>query len=233
MRYTVLTYIFGNYEKVHEVREKDPDADYVLVTDDLELTSDTWRIVHDADLRWLTVWEKCYCVRFNPFKYTNSDIIVRLDGSIGINRPLKPLVDEFNQGEYDRCLMIHPTRDNIPDEYQAWIDIREYPEAQARHCMAIMQHLGYDLSRKGLYQGCFEIVRFNRVNTIINTLTHGLLRYAATDGHIERVNQTWLSMVVNHLFDGQLKVMPVTEDILHGELMTWYQHNSDAVNPQQ
>ena len=39
MRYTVLTYIFNDYERVHEVKEKDPDADYVLVTDDPHLTS--------------------------------------------------------------------------------------------------------------------------------------------------------------------------------------------------
>ena len=40
-RYTVITYIFGNYEKVHEVLEKDPEADYVLVTDNPNLHSDT------------------------------------------------------------------------------------------------------------------------------------------------------------------------------------------------
>ena len=39
MRYTVLTYIFNGYEQVHEVGEKDPKADYVLVTDDPKLTS--------------------------------------------------------------------------------------------------------------------------------------------------------------------------------------------------
>ena len=36
-RYTVLTYIFNHYEKVHEIREKDPEADYVLITDDPQL----------------------------------------------------------------------------------------------------------------------------------------------------------------------------------------------------
>ena len=41
MRYTVLTYIFNGYEQVHEIKEKDPDADYVLVTDNQRLTSST------------------------------------------------------------------------------------------------------------------------------------------------------------------------------------------------
>ena len=33
-RYSVLTYIFNGYEKVHEIIEKDEDAEYILVTDD-------------------------------------------------------------------------------------------------------------------------------------------------------------------------------------------------------
>ena len=232
MRYTVLTYIFNGYEQVHEIKEKDPDADYVLVTDDPQLKSDTWRIVCDQMLEGMTPIEKCYQVRFQPFGYADTDIVVRLDGSIGINQPLKPLIDEFERGSFDRCLMIHPYRDNMTDEYQAWIEIRGYSIRQASRCLKTMEHLGYDLNRKGLYQACFEIVRNNRVNRLINGMTLNLLNYAG-GAHAERINQTWLTFVVNHMFDNRLKIMPVTEDILHSEMMTWYQHNSDAVNPKQ
>ena len=208
-KYTVMTYIFGGYEFPHEVMEKDPDAEYLLITDDPNLKSATWDVICDPSLAGRNPIESNYDVRLHPFRYAHTDVVVRIDGSIELKKSLAPLLKAFNDGGYDRCLMIHPARNNFEQELECWITQRHYPEAQAQHCMAIMQHLGYDLGRKGLYQGCFEIVRFNRVNTIINTLTHGLLRYAATDGHIERVNQTWLSMVVNHLFDGQLKVMPV------------------------
>ncbi len=52
MRYTVLTYIFNGYEQVHEVGEKDFDADYVLVTDDPNLKSETWRVIYDPMPRY-------------------------------------------------------------------------------------------------------------------------------------------------------------------------------------
>ena len=38
-KYSVLTYIIGDYEKVHEIKEKSPNAEYILVTDNKELTS--------------------------------------------------------------------------------------------------------------------------------------------------------------------------------------------------
>ena len=99
MRYTVLTYIFNGYELVHEVKEKDPDADYVLVTDDPHLTSETWQVIYDPMPRY-SPFAKCYTVRFHPFRYADTNIIVRVDGSIGINKSLKPIVDEFERGKY-------------------------------------------------------------------------------------------------------------------------------------
>jgi tRNA G18 (ribose-2'-O)-methylase SpoU len=38
-KYTVLTYIFNGYENVREIGESDPDAEYLLITDDPELKS--------------------------------------------------------------------------------------------------------------------------------------------------------------------------------------------------
>ena len=58
-RYTVLTYIINRYEVVHEILEKDPEAEYLLITDDASLTSDTWTVVYDPDLEGLSTFDKC------------------------------------------------------------------------------------------------------------------------------------------------------------------------------
>lgn len=230
MRYTVLTYIFGGYEHVREVKERDPEAEYVLVTDDPELRSDTWRVIYDRMLDGMTVWEKCYAVRFCPFGYANTDMVLRVDGSISIKRSLRPFVEKMEQG-YDRCLMIHPYRNTIPEEYDVWVRERNYPRKQADRCIDIMKGLGYDLEYKGLFQGTFEIVKRSRINSLVNAMTYDLLKYAATDSHIQRINQTWLSFVVNKLFENDLKVLPVSEEILHGSWMEWYGHGVDDEVP--
>lgn len=230
VKYTVLSYIFGDYEQVHEVEEKDPEADYVLVTDNPTLRSDTWRIVLD-EMPGLDAIEKMYEVRYHPFRYAGTEFVVRLDGAIGINKPLLPIIKKMERGGYDRLLMIHPRRNTLPNEYGVWVRRRNYPKAHADHILSKMQQAGYDLHYRGLFQSCFEVVRNNEVNNELNSMTFRLLRDFTPDRHIDRIDQTLLSYVVNHHFAERIKVLPVSESIVtDGDLMTWYKHNSFSLN---
>ena len=50
-KYTILSFIIGkNYERVHEIKNKQDDVEYLLITDDPELESDTWTVIIDRDL---------------------------------------------------------------------------------------------------------------------------------------------------------------------------------------
>ena len=229
-RYTVLTYIFNHYEKVHEVVEKDQEADYVLITDDPQLKSETWRVVYDPMLDTYSPFGKCYDVRFHPFRYAKTPIVVRIDGSVEVRRSLKPIVDEFERGKYDRCVMIHPHRNLMRDEYDVWIKTRRYPAEQAQRCMKAMERMGYNLSQRGLIQGCFEVVRNTAVNHDLNDMTFGLLALMG-NGRIERLDQTVTSFVLQRFFP-KMKLMCVSESIItDGQLMQWYIHNSDRPIP--
>lgn len=239
MRYTVLTYIFNGYEIVQEIGKKDPDADYVLVTDDPNLKSDTWRVVLDQT-RGRSPFGKCYEVRHHPFRYVNTDIVVRIDGSIKLLQSLKPIVDEFERGRFDRCLMIHPRRNTLPEEYDVWVNCRRYPRSQATRCLTAMRQMGYDMSYRGLYQGCFEILRNSQVNNAINDQTFGTLCMLGFNGVIERIDQTVWSMLINRFYADRLKVLPVSESIVtDGKLMQWCRHKTtnpvpevkDAIKP--
>ena len=228
-RYTVLTYIFNGYEKVHEVGDKDPEADYVLVTDNSGLKSEMWRVVYDP-MPTKSPFGKCYEVRFHPFRYASTPIVVRIDGSVEVKQSLKPLVDEFERGRYDRCVMIHPHRNVLKDEYDVWIKTRHYPADQAQRCMKAMERMGYDLQQRGMIQGCFEIVRDSRVNHDLNDLTFGLLALMG-NGRIERLDQTVTSFTLQRFFP-KMRLMCVAEDIItDGNLMQWYIHNSNTPIP--
>lgn len=234
LKYTVLTYIFGGYERVHEVKVKDPNADYILVTDDPTLTSKTWRVVLATELDGLSVFDKCYAVRFFPFAYADTDMVVRIDGSIEIRQSLMPLIEEMERGRYDRCLMIHPHRNKISEEYDVWVKTRRYPREQAKRCMWMMKMLGYDFNYRGLYQGCFEVVRRNKVNSDLNATTYALLKYLGEENKIERIDQTITSFVANKLFAEEMRVLPVSEDLItNGKIMQWYLHNSNKAIPRK
>ena len=229
-RYTVLTYIFCGYEKVHEIGEKDPEADYVLITDDPQLKSETWQVVYDPMLDTYSPFGKCYDVRFHPFRYAKTPIVVRIDGSVEVRQSLKPIVDEFERGKYDRCVMIHPHRNKMCEEYTEWVRTRNYPLTQATKCMKAMHRFGFDLETRGLIQGCFEVVRNTAVNHDLNDMTFGLLALMG-NGRIERLDQTVTSFVLQRFFP-KMKLMYVSESIItDGGLMQWYIHNSNTPIP--
>lgn len=226
MRYTVLTYIFGGYDIVHEVLEKDSNADYILVTDDANLKSDTWHIVYDP-MEDKSVMEKCYYVRYHPFLYAQTEYVIRLDSSISIKRSLAPFIDKMVSGGYDRCLMIHPRRNLMKDEYDTWINKRGYNPAQARICLDFMENLGYDLEYRGLFQACFEVVKNNDINSQINEKTFDYLKMVSHNGSMERVDQTLFSFVINHSFSNDIKILPISQDVVtNGILMDWHEHAS-------
>ena len=165
MRYTVLQYIINGYELVHEVKQKDPEVEYLLVTDDPDLKSETWHVIYDKDLEGLSTFDKCYAIKFNLFKYATTDICVYLDANIEVLRSLKPLIDIFEAGSYDMAMMPHPHRHNFIEEYQKWIELRGYSPAIVKKALAFMAACKYDFSYKGMFQGNFKIVRNDKQNT--------------------------------------------------------------------
>lgn len=225
IKYTVLTYIINNYEIVHEIEEKDPEAEYVLVTDAKNLTSKTWNVVYDTDLEGLSLFDKCYQIRFNWYKYCNTDICLRVDGSMTVKRSLRPLIDIFNEGGYDICLMPHPERYYFKDEYDVWVKNRHYPQQQADKCMRIMKEKGYDFSYKGMFQFGFCIQRNNEVNRELNRRSLELLHEMGLGGVIERLDQIPFSFLVNTEFR-DMKILPVSEQLLHSIYIQHHHHGN-------
>lgn len=229
-RYSVLCYIINGYEDVKEIGEKDPEAEYVLVTDDKTLKSTTWDVVYDENLLSMrSTFDKCYAIRFNLFKYCHAPLCIYIDANIQINKSLKPLVDVFEDGHYDMCMMPHPLNSQFVPEYQNWIKWRNYSVEKANKFLQLLRISNYDLNYKGLFQGCFKIVRDDKTNKDFDQLTMAFLNYLGTENEIERLDQTVYSFVLNQWFSDK-KVLPVSEQIVRSNFMTWYWHKSNNKN---
>ena len=229
-RYTVLSYNINNYEIIHPVKVKSDRARYIMVTDDPDMKdeSGTWEVVCDDTLTGST-FDKCYQIRFNPFKYTDDRIVLRIDGSVGIEGNLDPLIDKFVEGNYDLSLMYHPTRNTLYDEYVAWVQGRNYPVENANYVLSFMAQVeGYDVKGwKGLCQMCYEIQKNDRINNDLNRLTYALLKYLGDKTtQIERVDQILFSFIMQKYFN-KANIMWVDNRMYQSQFFQWYPHHSD------
>lgn len=231
-KYSVLMYNFNNYEIMREPREIDPECEYIYVTDnpDLQKQTKVWKIVVDKDLDGLSVFDKCYKVRFNLFKYCSTDTCIYLDGSVQIYKSLRKFYDDFMASGNELGLIIHPLRFSISREYEIWKQFRKYPEKQAEKCMKAMQAMGYDFNYKGLYEMTVRIVKNTSRNKLIDESCYNLLKKLGTKDCIERLDQTVYSCLMNLAFN-DTKVFPMSEQIIHSNYMKWCIHGKDKINP--
>lgn len=230
IKYSVLTYNIAGYEVIHNIPEEcmNPEIEYIYVTDDHSITSNTWTVVYADDLTG-TTFDKCYQIRFNPFKYVHTDIVMRIDGSMAINKDVMPLFQRFEEGDYDCAMMIHPTRDNMYDEYVAWCQTRNYPTSQAEKCLNFMQQNGYDVrERKGLFQYNFAIQRNIPIVNASNAETYNVLKMLATEPDTaERLDQTIGTFVLATHFSN-MKIMPVGQYICFDHYFNWCVHGTNT-----
>lgn len=228
-KYSVLCYIINDYENVHEILEKDDECEYILVTDNKNLKSSTWSVIYDPTLDGLSTFDKCYSIRFNIFKYASTNICIYLDANIHVKKSLRILIDKMNDGSYDMCMMPHPLNSTFIPEYQNWINWRNYPVENANKFIQMLKRANYDLNYRSLFQGCFKIVRKGKINSDFEQLSFDMLKFLGTENEIERLDQTVYSYVLNTYFSN-IKILPVSEQILRSEYMTWYWHKSDKKN---
>lgn len=231
-KYTILSFIIGHdYEILHEIQNPQDDVEYLMVTDDPDLKSQTWKVVYDEDLLKLkTGFERCFAVRYNVFKYCSTDICVTIDGSMEVSGSLDGLVEKFNVGDYDICLMPHPLWADFVSEYRAWIKMRGYPVENANKFFNFLKDARYDINYKGLFQLCFSIKRRNEITNAIDAMTMSILKYLSLgQDKFERLDQTVFSFIMNRYFN-YLKVLPVSEQIVRSSALTWFWHKSNNKN---
>ena len=224
MRYTVMTYLMGDYERLHEVKEKSPHARYLCITDREDLKSDTWEVIYDKSLTGSAL-NKTRFVKWHPWNYTQDEVVVMTDGSIGINKKLDKIIEAFEGHEL--CMMIHPERNTVKSELVAWVDWRGLNPDDAERQLSIMEMAGYNINGyRGLYQCCFKIMRRTRTVQLWLETVAGLLIVCGRRGEFATPEQVLASFALNKWFS-HLPVLWVSERILGGQYLCWYFHNSD------
>ena len=230
-KYSVLMYNFNNYELFREPLEIDPECEYIYVTDNENFKSNKWKVIVDKDLEDLSVFDKCYRVRFNLFKYATTPVCIYLDGSFAILKSLRCIYDAFMKSEADLGLCVHPYRNNIIEEYKVWVTDRQYPIKNVRKILKYMAELEYPAVYKGLYQGGMRICKNTELNKKIDDKVFNTLVMLGEPGKIERIDQTIYSLVLNTTFKDDVKIFPFAQQVFQNDTLSWKLHGANVNHP--
>ena len=232
IKYTVLTFLFGDYDTFKEPEEVDENATYVCVTDRKDLTSKVWNIIYEPalDTNAFTNIQKSFYVKYyGLWNYIakDSEFVVRLDASIQIHKSLRPIIEYMYKNDYDCLLQYHNSRTDVIDEYNAWIRERqgynpEYKDIFIRK----MCELGYDINMSGLlgttiqiYHIAPNVIQFVKdANDIINQ----------TSNYQDNNDQCYYTYALYKNFHN-LNILFTNTQIIASDYMDYCYHGSDEV----
>lgn len=100
-KYTVITAIFGNFECLRDNQYQNKDVDYLCITDNPNLKSNTWKIIVNPEQinpDW-SPRKKTYYVRYHLFDFCNTPNAMWIDGSIELN-DITEILNNFDNSIY-------------------------------------------------------------------------------------------------------------------------------------
>lgn len=225
MKVCILTYNFGDYEVLREVKNPDSDFEYICVTDNENLKSNTWKIIYIKD-QINDPWYKTLLVRYQPFNYTDAEIVVTIDGSMQINGSIKQLINDYINGQYFMATLVHPLYTNVKTDIKEELRCKRYQDIQAIRTLTYFNNLNYDYNFKGYYLAGLMIRKNNNETRIMNSLVVQNINYISLfEGGLERIDQFQLTFVLNTYFK-QFKIMPLSIQCISNNIIQQYKHKS-------
>jgi len=196
-KYSILTCIFSGYEQIREVIDPDPDIEYILVTDNQNLKSDTWQIKYYPQLldypegpdRWAYI-------RYHPFEFVNTDICLYIDGSIQILSSPKEMLEKFEKEEWEYGTLQNTITNDIRYEVRRWAYYGYYgfqKEDSDRVCEFLDKN---NYNSIGLLQSTMIIYKNTKFTHKINDHTWTTMFIWGKPWQADRINQTALTYAV-------------------------------------
>lgn len=164
--YTVLT---GRYEQLKELPTRDPRARYLAFTDDPDLRSETWEIVH-LDTLGLSPRRASRLPKLTPHRYLpEHDVSIYLDASLSLAEPDICGMAEEALRDADLCAYAHYERNCVYEEIEACLRLGKSDRAVSHELARRLRKEKFP-EKWGLLENAFLIRRntesMRRVNEI-------------------------------------------------------------------
>lgn len=190
--YSILTVNTNHYEILHEVKNPNPNVEYVCVTDDPELKSDTWKIIYKENIWFLYV-------KHHVFEFVSTDVCVWLDGSYQIISDFtEDIMMPFINSDKEMMISIHNLRTNLYDEMCQWWLGRNISDNNIKALCQILNN--NDMSGKeALFQtSCYIVKNTDNIKILYDNICN--VENACSIDEPYRDDQVITSLCIYRLF---------------------------------
>lgn len=234
-RYTVITCNFGGYEIMREIQNPLKEVEYLYITDDINITSNTWNVIYDKFYdNFSNPFDKVVMFRSRVLEYTHSDFCVRIDASIQINGfSFENIINEMNLMNSDISFIISPRFNTILDEMLDWEYQRNIPREKLEHFINYynFHEKNFDLiSKNSICTLGILIQKNNQLNKDINAKQISVLNEIKdfnNELNFYRVDQIVFTYVINKFFNG-INVLPLEYSVISNEYTKICIHNTNT-----
>ena len=227
-KYSILSCIFSNYEMVREIPNPNPDIEYIMVTDNPDLKSETWNILYYPELldypegpdRWAYV-------RYHPFEFVNTNICLYIDGSIQVKADPIEVLDYFADMPWEYGTLQNTIVNDIRSEVDRWAYFGYYgfSKEDAIRVKQYLDNAGY--RSEGLLQSTIIIYKNTKLTHAINDHTWTTMFLWGKGGQADRINQTALTYAVYKMAYNEPRFILMHNRFLFCKWFEYCYHNSE------
>lgn len=223
-KYTILSYNFNGYDKIREPLICSPNADYIYITDHT-INSKNWTTKIAQNLVNKNPIYSSYYVRYHPFDFIDTDIVVVVDSSIQIKDNLDDIVQDFIDSNYDLSVM-GTNYPNDESKINFWIEKRQFTNQENLNAISQFIKDQNQVNYKGAIGTAFSIYRKSAIYFLYDVWNK--LIELGNYGVPNRLDE-----IVYHklLKDTQLKIFPLSIQLIQSSYMDYCQHGKDNLIP--
>jgi len=224
-KYSIVTFIFGEYDKCRTPLFIDKDIEYILVSDH-HFEHPVWKVVVDEELSGKSPLYQSYYVRYHPFKYVHSDTVVVIDGSIKIMDDLSEIVDPFINSDRDMLLMCMNYPYSSEQKIQHWKKVRHLDDESIENIRKLQAEFSIE-DMLGSIGNAFRILKNNGINRDFNRAVWAYSLQCGINGDPNRLDEI-VEQIVLKTFFMNLKLTLASQQIIHSKFLRHYWHKSSV-----